>query len=341
MINLYSDTQTKPTRAMLETMMDAGLGDEQLHEDPTVLQLEKMVAEILGKSAALFLPSGTMCNQIAIRVHCHPGEEIILERTYHPLIAECGGAAAIAGAMVYPLDGVRGIYTVDQLKNAIRPNFARSPRSKLVWIEQTTNMGGGAIWPIEKMRSICAIAKEHKLATHLDGARLFNASVATGMSAKEYATPFDSVWIDFTKGLGTAIGACLAGSKEFIEKAWYYKLQMGGALRQAGVVAAPCIYALNHNIKRLSEDHENAKLLAFGLSQISTLHINVDEVETNLVFFDVSKMNLTASQFVEKLAKHNVRMCVAGPTRVRAVTHLDVNKKQIEQTIVIIQKLFI
>ncbi len=330
-IDLYSDTTTRPTQAMREFMSSAEVGDEQRKEDPTVNRLVEMVAHLLGKEDALFLPSGTMCNQIAFRVHCSPGDEIIMDDTAHTRHYETGGPAALSGVSIYPLPGKRGIFSAKLVEAAIRPSTHHFPRSRVVLIEQTSNLGGGTIWPLETIQEVCALTKKHGLAPHMDGARLLNAVVATGISAKDYAAPFDSVWIDFSKGLGAPVGAVLAGSEAFIQKAWRWKHQFGGAMRQAGIIAAGAIYALRHHVERLAEDHANARILAQGLSELEG--IEVEPVETNMVFFDISGLGISASLFNDRLMARGVRVSTLGTTRIRAVTHLDVSRTQVEEAL--------
>ena len=335
-IDLYSDTVTRPTAEMRQFICQAEVGDEQHKEDPTVNRLVGMVCDLLGKEDALYLPSGTMCNEIAIRVHCRPGDEIILDRTAHPWHFEAGAPAALSGAMIRPLDGERGIYSAAQVEAAIRPvSSNHAPRSRLVSVEQTSNLGGGAIWPLETMREVCVVADRHGLARHLDGARLMNAVVATGISARDYAAPFDSAWIDFSKGLGAPVGAALAGSKAFIQEAWRWKTQFGGAMRQAGIIAAGALYALENHVERLVEDHAKAQILARGLAEIEG--IAVEPVETNMVFFDVAGLGLTGQEFSQTMTEHGLRLSVMGATRMRAVTHLDVSAGQIEEALGIIR----
>ena len=267
MVNLYSDTQTRPSSAMRKAMAEAEVGDEQRMEDPQVTELCERVAALFGMEAAVFLPSGTMCNEIAFRLHIRPGgDEAILHRLSHPIIAEAGGPAAFAGAMMQPLDTPKGMFTGDDVRGALRYPDRYSPRSRLVSVEQSTNMAGGRVWPLEQLRGVVEVAKEHDLRLHMDGARLMNAVVASGVPAAEMAQGFDTAWLDFTKGLGAPLGACLAGSAELIEEAWRYKQMIGGALRQAGIVAAGALYALDHNVERLAEDHENAATLARGIA---------------------------------------------------------------------------
>jgi threonine aldolase len=335
-IDLYSDTITKPTQEMRKFMAEAEVGDEQQKEDPSVNKLVEMVCDLLGKEDAVYLPSGTMCNQIAFRVHCRPGDEIIMDETAHTRHYETGGPAALTGAMTYPLAGNRGVFTADHLEAAVRPASNHLPRSRVVLVEQTSNLGGGSIWPLEGIQSVCAAAHKHGMVCHMDGARLLNAVAATGVKAKTYAEPFDSVWIDFSKGLGAPVGAALAGSIGFIQEAWRWKHQFGGAMRQAGIIAAGAVYALNHHVERLAEDNENARILARGLAGIKG--IVVEPVETNLIFFDVSGMGVTAETFNALLRQQGLRISVLGKTRGRAVTHLDVSRDQVKDGLEIIRQ---
>jgi threonine aldolase len=330
MIDLYSDTHTVPTPGMRRAMAEAEVGDEQMFLDPTINALCERVAELLGKEAAVYLPSGTMCNQIAARVHCRQGDEIILSVTAHPFHAESGGPAALAGVMMRGLEGERGMFTAEQVQAAIHsPDWRHAPRSRLLEVENTTNLGGGAVWPLAQIRAVTAVAKEHGLACHMDGARLMNAVVASGTPAADYAAPFDSVWIDFSKGLGAPVGAVLAGSKEFIREAWRIKQQIGGAMRQAGIIAAACLYALDHHVERLAEDHANARHLAEGLAEIRGIELDPATVETNIVWFDV-RAPINAIELGAALKERGVLIGAFGPTRMRAVTHLDVDRAGID-----------
>jgi threonine aldolase len=338
-VDLSSDTVTKPTQDMRRFMCEAEVGDEQKHEDPTVNLLQEMVAELLGKEAALFLPSGTMCNEIALRVHCRHGEEMLAHQSAHPIHFEGGGPAALAGVNVRSLDGPRGQYDAATLEAAIRPDNRHMPRSRLVWIEQTSNLGGGSIWPLGKVREITDVARRRGLATHMDGARLMNAVVASGVSAAEWAAPFDSAWIDFTKGLGAPVGAAIAGPRDFIAEAWRFKQQMGGAMRQAGIIAAGGIYALRHHVKRLAEDHANARRLAEGLAKLPGIKLDPATVETNLVFFDLTG-SIDAPAAVQGLLARGVRMGALGPRTIRAVTHLDVSAAAIDKTLAAAREIF-
>ncbi|HXE58774.1 MAG TPA: GntG family PLP-dependent aldolase [Gemmatimonadales bacterium] len=333
-IDLFSDTMTKPTPAMRRFMCEAEVGNEQEREDPTVNLLQEMVAELLGKEAALFLPSGTMCNQVAFAVWCRPGDEIIMDRFAHPLMYEAGGPAALSGAVIRTVDGERGIFTAGQVERAINPRVHYMPRSRAVSVETPTVLGGGACWPLERLREVSDAAHRHGLVAHLDGARLLNAVVATGVPAREQAAGFDSVWIDFTKGLGAPVGAALAGSRGFIEEAWVFKQRFGGAMRQAGIIAAAGVYALRHHVDRLAEDHEHARLLARGLAELPGIALDPETVETNIVLFDVAGTGLRAEAFAARaLEVHRVRFSAMTDTLVRAVTHLDVSRDDIERAL--------
>jgi threonine aldolase len=338
LIDLSSDTATCPTPAMRRFMAEAPVGDEQKGEDPTVNLLQEKTAKLLDKEMAIFLPSSTMSNEIAFKVHTRPGDEIIMEQSSHPIHFEVGGPAFHSGAMIYPIAGHRGLFQPDQLEAAIRPDAPHFPRSRLVALENTHNMGGGAIWPIEQLEEVCATARRYALSLHLDGARLLNAVVASGISAARYAAPFDSVCLCLSKGLGAPVGSVLAGSQAFIREARRYKHLFGGAMRQAGIIAAGGVYALDHHIERLVEDHANAKLLAEGLASMAGVDIRAEDVETNIVFFELtSEAPVTAPIFVEQLEHRGVRMIAMGPSRLRAVTHLDVSRQGIETALDIIR----
>ena len=330
-VNLYSDTQTRPTPAMRRAMAEAEVGDEQRFADPTVNALCDRVAALLGLEAAVFLPSGTMCNAIAMRLHVRPGgDEVILHRWAHPLRFEAGGPAAMAGAVLHPVDGEAGMFDADAVRAALRPPGDRyAPRSRLVAVEQTTNIGGGRVWPLAQLRGVVDVAREHGLRLHLDGARLLNAAVASGIPAAEWARGFDTAWIDFTKGLGAPVGAALAGSAELVEEAWRYKQMWGGAMRQAGIVAAGALYALEHHVDRLAEDHANARRLAEGLAALPGVELDPAMVDTNIVVFAVPD----APAFVAALEDAGVVMGALDARRVRAVTHLDVDAGGIERAL--------
>jgi threonine aldolase len=324
-INLYSDTQTRPSAGMRQAIAAAEVGDEQRGADPTTLRLQERVAQLLGHEAGLFVPSGTMCNQIALRLHARPGgDELILARNAHPIIAEAGGAANNAQLMIQPIDSEDGIFTADQLRGAIRSPSRYLPRSRVVSIEQTTNMGGGRVWPLDAIRAVLEPALEYGLRTHMDGARLMNAAVASGRPASEHAGGFDTAWLDFTKGLGAPVGAVLCGSRELIQDAWRWKQQMGGAFRQSGIVAAGCLYALDHNVERLAEDHENARALADGLAELGC---EVIAPETNIVIFSAP------DGFAQAMGERGVELSGTPDGRVRAVTHLDVDRSDVDRAL--------
>jgi threonine aldolase len=318
---------------MRRFMCDAEVGDEQLREDPTVNLLQDMVAELLGKDAALFLPSGTMCNQVAFAVHCRAGDEILLQELAHPLLYEVGGPAALIGAVLRPLVGAGGLYSAEQVRQAVRPPAYYMPRTRAISVEQTSNVAGGICWPLAQIEAVCEAARGAGLVAHMDGARLLNAVVATGTAANRFAAPFDSVWIDLSKGLGAPIGAVLAGSRDFIEESWRYKQRFGGALRQAGIVAAAGIYALRHHVDRLALDHERARSLALGLAEVPGIALDPGRVETNIVIFDVAGTGLTGDEFADRALAQGVRFSVLGPTTVRAVTHLDVPPDGVERAL--------
>ena len=328
-IDLYSDTHTLPTQAMRQAMAEAEVGDEQNFEDPTVNKLCAMVAELLGQEAAVFLPSGTMCNQIAFRVHCQPGDEIILDYFAHPINAESGGPSALAQAQTRTLHTEHGIFTAEQVRGAFRRVNRNTPRSRVLAVENTTNAGGGSVWPIEDIAAVTATARENDMVTHMDGARLMNAVVAAGVPAAEFAATVDSVWLDLSKGLGCPVGAVLAGSHEFIHEAWRWKHRIGGAMRQAGVIAAAGTWALAHHVDRLAEDHENAKLLAEQISELDGVVLVNDKIETNLVFFDVSGTGQSARDISARLRDKGIWIGAINERRMRAVTHLDVGRQDI------------
>lgn len=332
LIDLSSDTATRPSAEMRRFMAEAPVGDEQRREDPTVNQLQDIVAELTGKEAALFLPSGTMCNAIAIKIHTQPTDEIILDRYAHPYSSEGGGPAALAGVSFALLDGVRGVFTAQQVEDAIRDTGPHSPQSRLVSIENTTNRGSGKVWPIEGVREITTLAHSRGLKTHMDGARLMNAVVASGIAASIWAEEMDTVWIDLSKGLGAPVGAVLAGTRDDMERARRYKHLYGGAMRQAGIIAAAGVYAFQNNVERLAEDHANARLLAQGLSEIPGIQVDEHDIETNIVFFDVSETGRKAEELNQSMTKRGVRMGGRGQS-IRAVTHLDISRSDIEQTV--------
>ena len=335
-IPLSSDTETRPTEAMRQAMANAEVGDEQQGSDPTVNLLLERVAEMLGQEKAMWLPSGTMCNLIALNVHTRPGEAVITDWMSHIARAEAGGSALTAGVMLEPIRAERGIFSGRQLIRALDRLTAVSlpygVESSMVAVEQTHNFGGGSVWPLEDLKSIRAICTERGLNLHMDGARLANACVASGVSFAEFGGLTDSVWIDFTKGLGAPMGAVMAGSQAFIGDARRFKQLFGGAMRQAGIAAAACLYALDHNIERLAEDHANARLLAAGLTDIEGIRVVNPEPETNLVFFEIDELRTYPWDFIRALGKKGVSLSVAD-RKIRAVTHLDVSREDVERAL--------
>ena len=335
-INLLSDTQTRPTQAMREAMARAEVGDEQIGDDPTVNALCERVADLLGKEAAVFMPSGTMCNVAATLVHCRPGDEILAHETAHIIAREGGAHAALGGFQIMPLPGADGQFAPETFRGALHPRSRYQPPQAVVSVEQTANIGGGTIWTKTALDQVVEIARGNGLATHMDGARLLNACVATGISASEMAKGWDSAWIDFSKGLGAPIGGVLAGSSAFIDEVWRWKQRLGGSMRQAGICAAACIHALDHHVDRLAEDHANARALARGLSQIAG--VEVQQPETNLVFFKPDAAGVSGEAMVAALRKHGVLLAMMDG-RIRACTHLDVTAGMIEETVGLVREI--
>ena len=329
-INLLSDTQTRPTAGMREAMARAEVGDEQIGDDPSVNLLCERVAGLLGKQAAVFMPSGTMCNVTATLVHCRPGDEILAHGSAHIIAREGGAHAALGGFQITALPGDDGKFTPGAFRSALHPRTRYQPPQTVVSVEQTANIGGGTIWNKPDLDEIVQIAKANGLATHMDGARLLNACVATGISAGDMATGWDSAWIDFSKGLGAPIGAVITGSRDFIDEVWRWKQRLGGSMRQAGICAAACTYALDHHVDRLREDHSNARALARGLAQIAG--VDVQQPETNLVFFKPDGAGISGNDMVARLRQHGVLLAMMDG-RIRACTHLDVTADMIEETV--------
>jgi len=329
-INLLSDTQTRPTSAMREAMARAEVGDEQIGDDPTVNLLCERVADLLGKEAAVFMPSGTMCNVAATLSWCRPGDEILAHVSAHIIAREGGAHAALGGFQITPLPGDDGQFTPETFRATLHPRSRYQPPQTVVSVEQTANIGGGTIWKKAALDGVVSIAKANGLVTHMDGARLLNACVATGISARDMATGWDSAWIDFSKGLGAPVGGAIAGSRDFIDNVWRWKQRLGGSMRQAGICAAACVYALDHHVDRLADDHANARALARGLSQING--IEVQQPETNLVFFKPDGAGISGDKMVEALRQRGVLLAMMDG-RIRACTHLDVTADMIEETV--------
>jgi threonine aldolase len=338
LVDLRSDTVTKPSPAMRQAMAEAEVGDDVFHEDPSVNHLEEMVAALYGKEASLYVASGTMANQLAIRAQTHHGDEIIMERTSHPFNSEAGALAALAGVQVNLIDGQHGIMDVEQIRAVVRPPNVHHAPTALICLENTHNRGGGSIWPLDNIRAIRQFACSGGIPMHLDGARLMNACVATGLTPKDYAQYFDSCTLCLSKGLGAPVGSLIIGSQEFIAKAHRFRKQFGGGMRQAGILAAAGIYALEHNVERLAEDHLNAARLARGIADIDGLAIDVDAVQTNILYFDVRQPGLTVPILLERLKAEGVLMLGTGPHSIRAVTHLDVSKEGIDRAVEALRK---
>ena len=330
-IDLVSDTATRPCPDMLRAMAAAETGDEQRGEDPTTSKLCEIGAELMGMEDAVFLPSGTMCNQIAFLVHCRPGDEIIAAANAHIVRSEGAGAAALAGAQISAIPTASGIFAATDVEPLIRAQRDRSPVSRLICVEQTTNSGGGAVWPAGALHGLVALAEDRDLLMHMDGARLMNAVVASGRPASEICDGFDSAWVDLSKGLGCPVGAVLAGSRAFIRRAWVWKHRLGGAMRQSGVLAAAGIHALRNNVDRLADDHDNARLLADELRVHPGIRVHPDEIETNILFIDVSDTGKGSSAINAALARSGIRLNVETATRLRAVTHRDITHDQVMQ----------
>jgi threonine aldolase len=328
-INMYSDTVTRPSPEMLQAMVTAEVGDDMSGLDPTVNALEAMVAEMLDKEAAVFACSGTQSNQMGVRSHCGAGDELLIEEHGHIANFEAGAPAILGGVSCRTILGKHGFLDVEQLEGKIRADNQHLCITKLLCLENTANGGGGRVWPIEQLHRVCNWAHDNGLKTHLDGARLFNAVTSSGSTAREICTGFDTISICFSKGLGCPMGSIMVGSQEEVTKARRTRKIMGGALRQAGVVAAAAIYALENNIDRLAEDHSNAKTFASAVEQIDGVKIDIDEVESNLVFFGIDRELGNACQLSAALKEHGVMIGAMGPQTMRACTHLDVTTEQV------------
>ena len=330
-IDLRSDTVTKPSQEMRDAMLTAEVGDDVYGEDPTVNLLQERVADILGKEAALFVPSGVMANQIALKVHTQPGDEVIVESESHVFNYETAGAAFLSNVQLCTVKGNRGILNAEQVAQAIRSKIYYNPKTSLVCLENTHNKAGGTIYPLEEIQKIHDLARNRKLALHLDGARLWNASVATGIAPKEYAQYFDTVSVCFSKGLGAPVGSALTGTRERIEMARKYRKIFGGGMRQVGILAAGALFALDHNVKRLKEDHDKAKLLAKELSKLPAIHVDLNSVQTNIIIFNINGRSESAEELINKLKASGILISEMGISTLRAVTHLDVSMEQIKR----------
>jgi threonine aldolase len=338
LIDLRSDTVTKPTKEMRAAMMTAEVGDDIFSDDPTINKLQERVAELLGKEAALFMPSGSMSNQCAIKTHTRPGDELICDANAHIVHYETGGPAALSGVMCRTVEGEYGIMDLSQLEGLPRGFNDHTPQTTLICLENTHNRGGGRIYPYEKVAAICAWARKHNLARHLDGARLMNAVVATGIPAQKWAAHFETVSICFSKGLGAPVGSALAGPKEFIVRARRNRKQLGGGLRQSGILAAAALYALDHHVERLAEDHQHARWLAEALAEVPGLTLWPHDVHTNILFLRVAQSLGTAAEFVARLKEQGVLALATATQTFRLVTHLNVSGAQCEKAAFLIKK---
>jgi threonine aldolase len=337
-IDLRSDTVTRPTPAMRAAMAAAEVGDDVFSEDPTVNRLQERVADFFGKEGALFVPSGTMSNQIAIRTHTQPGDELICEATSHVYIWEAGGPAVLSGVTCRTYPGDYGVLEVSQLEGTIRPDNEHYVRTRLVCLENTHNRGGGRVYPIEKVRAIGAWARANGLLMHLDGARLWNAIIGTGISGAEWAQTFDSISVCFSKGMGAPVGSALVGGKDFIARARRIRKLFGGGMRQAGVIAAGALYALDHHLERLAEDHRNAQVLAQAIADTPGLRLNPPRVETNLVWFEADPALGSAKEIAARLQEKGILVSSMGARVLRACTHLDVSAEKCLRTAETIRK---
>jgi threonine aldolase len=339
-IDLRSDTCSQPTAEMREAMARASVGDDVYGDDPTVKQLEAHVAELLGVEDAVYVPTGTMSNQIAVRAHTEPGDAVLLEQSAHVYGNEAGAIAALSGVLPKLLPGVRGIFTADQVRAAlgVPSRFSVSTLGtpmKLLCVENTHNAGGGKIWRLDQIQAVTEVARERGVRTHLDGARLWNASVATGIPESTYARHFDSISVCFSKGLGAPVGSALCGTRDFVKRARRFKQQFGGGFRQAGIIAAGALYALTHQRARLAEDHAHAKLLAQGIQDCPGVVLDAADIETNIVRFKVT--SLPAGEFAEQLYARGLRVLPAGADDIRAISYLNISREQILEAVEIIR----
>ncbi len=338
-IDLRSDTITKPSPEMREAIFNAKVGDDVFGDDPTVNLLQEKTAELFRKDAALFVPSGTMSNQLALKTLSEPGWEMICERECHIVNYETGGPAVHSSLMINMLTTEYGVMPADEIEANIRHDDIHTPKTKIVTVENTHNRHGGTICPLDEILKIRKVADKHNLLMHLDGARLWNAHVATGIPLADWVAPFDSISVCFSKGLGAPIGSMMLGSRDFIEKARRNRKLFGGAMRQVGIIAAAAIYALDNNIKRLADDHANARLLAEGLNNIDGFDVDMPRVQTNIVIADISKTGKSSNEVVSTLEENGVLSVPFGPTTIRFVTHLDVSREECEKAVEIISGL--
>jgi len=340
MIDLRSDTVTKPTAAMREAMCAAEVGDDVYGEDPTVNRLQEKVAALLGTESALFMPSGCASNQVALKSHTEAGDEVIVEEDAHIFNYETAAPAVLSGIQVKTIAGVHGVITADQLPPAVRPSAYYMPKTRLIALENTHNRAGGTIYPLDEIARIGEFARAHGILMHLDGARIWNASVASGVPVRDYAKQFDSVSVCFSKGLGAPVGSALCGRKEFLVKARKWRKLFGGGMRQAGILAAAASYALDNHVERLQEDHEKARVFAETVNTSSVFDVELDRVQTNIVLVDVTKSGKTPDEVIDALKRKGVFVSGGTYTTIRAVTHLDVSMEQVRAAAAAVLELF-
>ena len=337
-VDLRSDTVTKPSPEMRQAIAEAEVGDDVLGDDPTVNHLQEHMAGLFGKEAALYVPSGSMANQVAIRAVCEPGDEIICDITTHSYNYEVGGPSALSGCSLWLLHGTRGVFTAADVEAAIRPLGEHFARSRMVIVENTNNRGGGSVWPLENIQAIRELTKSRGLHLHLDGARLMNACVASGLKPTDYTQLVDSVSMCFSKGLGAPVGSIIAGKRDFIARTDRFRKMFGGGMRQAGILAAAALYAIENNVERLAEDHANAKRFAKAIAELPGIKLDPATVQTNMVLFALEPSLGPAAQFAQRLDERGIRMFDTAPTKVRAVTHMDVTREQIDQAIAVFRE---
>ncbi|HWV56078.1 MAG TPA: GntG family PLP-dependent aldolase [Longimicrobiales bacterium] len=336
MIDIRSDTVTRPTAAMRQAMANAEVGDDVLGDDPTVARLQERAAELLGKEAAVFVPTGTMANLCAIRAQTEPGDEIIAHEQSHFFLYETGGFAAVAGCSIHTVPGARGIFSADVVDAAVRPVAVHFPRTRLVIVENTHNRGGGSVWPLGAVEAVTSAARAHGLRCHMDGARLLNACISAGVEPTAYTRHFDTVSLCFSKGLGAPAGSVIAGDAETMARVHRFRKMIGGVMRQSGILAAAALYALDHHVERLAEDHANARRFAAAIAEAPGISVDLAGVESNMVFFDVPADRVSAARFSDELGRRGVRVMPVGPRTIRAVFHLDVSAEEARRAATIV-----
>lgn len=339
-IDLRSDTVTRPSKGMLEAMVSADVGDDVFDEDPTVHRLQERVAKLFGKEAALFVPSGTMGNEVCIKAHTQPGDEIIVDEDSHVFVYETAGPSLLSGVQMKTIPGRRGIFSVEQLAAAIRPRAYYMPPTRLICLENTHGRSGGSVLPLEEIKRMREFAQASKIRMHLDGARIWNASVASGIPVSDYARHFDSVSACFSKGLGAPIGSIIVGDRAFIETARKYRKVFGGGMRQVGILAAAALYALDHNVERLKEDHEKAAFFGRELKELKGIALEMDEVQTNMVIPDISGTGKTQDEILNALKSQGILLTPERQSSIRAVMHLDVSMEEVKKAVAVCRTIF-